>query len=112
MVFPTAAVLFWIWLFLTPAMRAILWVFGRRLGRFMRLVIAHSAAFVVIVLVMVVPAIWQSADDFAFSGAELLGMTVMFVVAQAMLFLLDLWRMRSGEGERGNPGHQGAAENL
>ena len=83
MEFPAPAVLFWVWFILTPITRFLLWMFGRNLGRFVRLVLAHGAALVVIVI----------ATAIVLSGPETAGMALMFVVGQAVFFVIDFWRM-------------------
>ena len=91
MVFPAAAVLFIAWFFLTPLIRFGLWMFGRQLGRWTRLLVAHGAAYVIIV----------AATAIALSGPETAGMAVIFAVGQAAFLLLDLWRMRTNENPSG-----------
>ncbi len=102
MVFPAAAVLFIAWFFLTPVIRVGLWIFGRRLGRWSRLLIAHLAAYVIIV----------AATAIVLSGPETAGMALIFAVGQAAFLLLDFWRMRTGEPEVANSGRQRPPENL
>lgn len=88
MIFPTAAVLFWVWFLLTPAIRIGLYLFGRRFSRLARLVLAHTAAFVIM----------MAATAIALSGPELGGMAVMFAIGQFAFFVLDFFRMRPEEG--------------
>lgn len=102
MVFPAAAVLFIAWFFLTPLVRLGLWMFGRQLGRWTRLLVAHGSAYVIIV----------AATAIALSGPETAGMAVIFAVGQAAFLLLDLWRMRPGENEPAAPARPRAPENL
>ena len=83
MEFPAPAVLFWVWFILTPAIRFLLWMFGRNLGRFPRLLLAHGAAYIIIV----------AATAIALSGSETAGMALMFAVGQAIFFIIDFWRL-------------------
>ena len=87
MEFPTPAVLFWAWFILTPAIQLGLWLFARQLGHLSRLLIAHSSAFVTILV----------ATAFALSGPETAGMALMFAIGQAAFFVLDF--LRSGSNQ-------------
>jgi hypothetical protein len=86
MEFPAPAVLFWVWFILTPAIRFALWIFGRNLGRALRLLFAHGAAFVIIVV----------ATAIVLSGRETAGVALMFAVGQAIFFVIDFWRLGTG----------------
>ena len=83
MEFPTAAVLFWVWFILTPAIRLGVWILGRRLGQLARLLVAHGSAYVIIV----------AATALILSGPETAGMALMFAIGQAAFFVLDFMRM-------------------
>lgn len=83
MEFPAPAVLFWVWFILTPIIRFLLWMFGRDLGRALRLLVAHGAAFLIIIV----------ATAIALSGPETAGMALMFAIGQAVFFVIDFWRL-------------------
>ena len=81
MEFPTPALLFFIWFLMTPAIRIGLWLFARTYRRPLRLLVAHGAAFLIMVVVSV----------FALSGAETAGMALMLAIAQGVFFAIDFF---------------------
>jgi hypothetical protein len=102
MVFPAAAILFIAWFFLTPVIRIVLWIFGRRLGLWTRFLITHGSAYVIAV----------AATAIVLSGPETAGMAVIFAIGQVVFLLMDFWRIRTGEHYPSSGRQQRAPENL
>lgn len=84
MIFPTSAVLFLVWFLITPTARFVLWVWATSLGWFVRLLLAHVGALVLMIIVSVI----------ALDSDERAGMIVLLAVAQLVFFVHDLLRFR------------------